>query len=144
MGELKDSSGNSVDGVTAKLSYTTAGNSGYDSREEQFEVNGAYDFARNDVVQFALGLHKDGYYVELAPIPEIGAIDKDTSCVNGIQTFEGDVVMEPVETDLPDLRISERSISENSTDSLYCLNANTLKKERLPSRRDAHNRSAES
>ena len=100
-----------------------------DAKEEEHIVNGAYDFTRDDVVNLEMKLEKDGYYYSVPPIPIIAWQNKETSCVNGIQTIENDVILEPLETDLPDLMMRRDSINEISTDSLYCLNTSTLKKE---------------
>ena len=127
-GRIVDASGNPVNGVKAILGYAFACEPDADSKNEKFDVNGSYDFTRNEVLNLGIRFEKEGYYTgEVAYI--VASFDKEASCVNGIQQLEADIVMERLETDLPTLKKCRKAINEISTDSLYCLDVSMLKKE---------------
>ena len=101
-GSIRDEHGVELTNVTCQYRFCAGDRAMKDTPRERVVCNGRFDLQRDRVYDFGCTFSKDGYYPEVLA-PEIANVDKNTSVVNGIQTIEMDVVMTPVEMDLPKL-----------------------------------------
>jgi hypothetical protein len=101
-GTIRDTQGQPVNGAKCRVSILSSFGRDLDPPDKSLDVNGSYDVTCDHVLDVGASIRKDGYY----PVGfsyQLANVDKETSSVNGVQTIQHDVVLEPMLTGLPDL-----------------------------------------
>lgn len=107
-GTICDTSGTALSGVTVKVSTVPGGT--HEPRRTiktlGVTANSSYNELLGSVVEVGVNVQKDGYY-NTGYWVTLYDVDKMTSVVEGVQTIERNIMLQPVEAGLPALTYCE-------------------------------------